>query len=55
MFKRRHKVIIHYKSGISVKFRASEFSINNDTYSWKDAYPRPLKLGAEDIESVWYK
>lgn len=51
-------VQINYKSGHSVTMECDSFSVKtnglgNRTFEWDNAKPRPLMLGADDVESVW--
>lgn len=53
-------ITIYYKSGNKVTIRCSEFNIKNGDYSWTPAqnkeYPhKPLQLGIENIESIFFK
>lgn len=49
------KVQINYKSGQSVVVKCKQFTVrgHGTTFEWEDMEPRPLLLGANDIESVW--
>ncbi len=47
------KVQVNYKSGISMVFKCEYFAVTATGYKWRNADPHPLKLGAEDVESVW--
>jgi hypothetical protein len=49
------KVQINYKSGHSMVITCDEFEVEGRgfSYFWKNAKPRPLQFGADDVESVW--
>lgn len=54
----KSRVQINYKSGLSMVIECDEFKITRSgsgpkSYAWADANPRPMLLGADDIESVW--
>lgn len=44
---------IRYKSGKSVRFRCTEFTAGGGQVSWRNAAPRPLQIGINEIESIW--
>ena len=49
------KVRVNYKSGIQEEFWCEKFSIKGAQYSWTyaDKGMNPIKIGVDDIESVW--
>jgi hypothetical protein len=51
------EVTVCYKSGNRMVFRAKEFSVKGTEYSWTalEGNLRPLQIGVDDIESVWYR
>lgn len=53
--KRQYKVRINYKSGIQEEFWCKAFEIKGGQYSWTyvDKRMNPIKIGVEEIESVW--
>ena len=46
---------INYKSGQSIKVTVDHFAIcgTGRRFEWENMKPKPLLLGAGDIESVW--
>lgn len=52
---KKPRVQINYKSGTSLVFECDSFRIKGTgrSFEWENAVPRPLLLGADEIESVW--
>lgn len=55
--KKKVRIQINYKSGISMVIECDEFRIRNTAtgrcYEWESAEPNPMHLGADSVESVW--
>lgn len=49
------KIRMRYKSGASEDFWVKSFSYNDGEWSWESLKSgnRPIKMGVDDIESVW--
>jgi hypothetical protein len=55
---RKARVKINYKSGLSETIICDEFTVKTVgaeilSVEWVNPSPRPLHIGANDIESVW--
>ena len=53
--KKKFRIRVNYKSGISEEFDVYSFSINGDVYNWEPVHitEKPILIGVDDIESVW--
>ena len=52
------EITVNYKSGLRETFKATEFKVANGKFDWivADAKGhRPLVMGVDNIESVWYR
>jgi hypothetical protein len=59
MVKKRPKVQVNYKSGISIVFECDKFTAKRNLASglseveWANAVPDPLFINIDEIESIW--
>jgi hypothetical protein len=53
------RIRVNYRSGHWMEFDCDEFTLIRNQISgaysaqWDNASPSPLKLGLEDVESIW--